>query len=139
MGKCSVLMVALLLHSLLHSAAGKTFDVRPLASHVRLLQQDGHTVAFWGDYHGQLGFTGRLLRPVPELLGATAGPDLQQLALREPGAYVLLEGRGVPPTGAVEVAPYRRKWWALLPVNIAATTLPLAAQPPPVADSGVEP
>ncbi len=115
-------VVALVLHVMLHSDAGRTFDLAPLAQRVHALQQQGRTVAFWGDYHGQLGFTGRLQQPLPELMGAEALPALQVLGRSHPGAYLVLEGRGTPPDGA-EVFAYRRKWWALVPIGVAVQLL----------------
>lgn len=115
-------VVALVLHVMLHSAAGRTFDLAPLAQRVHALQQQDRIVAFWGDYHGQLGFTGKLQQPLPELMGPEALPALQRLGRTHPGAYVVVEGRGTPPDGA-EVFAYRRKWWALLPIGLAVQTL----------------
>lgn len=115
-------VVALVLHVMLHSAAGRTFDLEPIAQRVHALQQQKHVVAFWGDYHGQLGFIGRLEHPLPELMGSGALPALQLLGRTHPGAYVVVEGRGTPPDGA-EVFAYRRKWWALVPVAVATRVL----------------
>lgn len=115
-------VVALVLHVMLHSAAGRTFDLAPIAQRTHALQQQGRVVAFWGDYHGQLGFLGRLEQPLPELLGPAAFPALQRLGRSHPGAYVVVEGRGTAPDGA-EVFAYRRKWWALVPIGAAVQWL----------------
>ncbi|MFM7067367.1 MAG: ArnT family glycosyltransferase [Gammaproteobacteria bacterium] len=120
--------IAIVLFALLHSAAGKTFNLQPIADRVAALQSAGRTVAFWGDYHGQLGFTGRLPQPLPELMGPSAPQALQSLAAAQADALVLLEGRGPPPPGA-EVFSYRRKWWALVPVDRAVTILGVTAAP----------
>jgi hypothetical protein len=115
-------VVALVLYVMLHSAAGRTFDLAPLAQRVKVLQQQDRVVAFWGDYHGQLGFVGRLERPLPELMGPEATVALQRLGRTHPGAYVVVEGRGTPPDNA-EIFAYRRKWWALVPIGVATQLL----------------
>lgn len=114
--------VAIVITVMLHSAAGATFDLTLIARRVATLQAEGRTVAFLGDYHGQLGFVGRLSQPLPELMGPMARTRLQTLATAHPDAWVLVEGRGAPPSGG-EVFPYRRKWWALLPAPLALRQL----------------
>ncbi|MBL8819002.1 MAG: glycosyltransferase family 39 protein [Planctomyces sp.] len=44
------------------------FDMRPLANHVQALEQNQVPVAWFGNYHGQLHFSGRLHKPIEELL-----------------------------------------------------------------------
>lgn len=125
----TLLAIGFLLQALLASQAGRTFDLAPAAAEVRRVQAAGHTVAFWGDYHGQLGFVGRLEHPLPELMGPQAAAHLAALARESPTAEVLVEGRGATPAAARVVFPYRRKWWALVPVAAALPLLAGAAAP----------
>lgn len=44
------------------------FDVTPLAQQVRGLEENQVPVAWYGNYHGQLHFAGRLRKPITELM-----------------------------------------------------------------------
>ena len=45
----------------------QSFDITGLAQHVARLQSEAVSVAWWGEYQGQLHFAGRLVRPITEL------------------------------------------------------------------------
>ena len=45
------------------------FDIAPLAGQVSSLQQQDLPVAWYGQYHGQLHFAGRLTEPLAEVIG----------------------------------------------------------------------
>ena len=45
-------------------------DLQPVARKVARLQQAGTPVAYWGRYHGQFHFTGRLQQPLTQLDGS---------------------------------------------------------------------
>ena len=111
------LALALGAAGLLGSAAGRAYTVAPAAREVAMLQEQGYTVAYFGQYRGQLGFMGRLERPVPELWGRA---DIGGLARREPGAFVLLESTGSPlataPQLPVAAFAYRSGYWSIWPV-----------------------
>ena len=109
-----VLSLALVTAALLGSAKGRPYGVGPAAAEVASLQRQGLTVAYLGDYHGQLGFAGRLRDPLPELRDFAA---IRTLAAREPTARVLVESRGSPlaaapllPTAALA---YRTGYWSI--------------------------
>ena len=42
----------------------KKYDLRPIAGHVAALERDGKAIAYFGKYHGQFDFLGRLTRPI---------------------------------------------------------------------------
>jgi 4-amino-4-deoxy-L-arabinose transferase-like glycosyltransferase len=110
----AVLSLALLPAALLGSATGRPYAVGPTAHEVASLQDRGITVAYYGDYHGQLGFAGRLRRPLPELWDVAAIADL---ARRDPTALVLLESRdnplGAGPQLPSSVTAYRTGFWSI--------------------------
>jgi len=88
--------------------------VGPAAAEVAALQQQGLTVAYLGDYHGQHGIVGRLRDPLPELRRPA---DLQALAARDPSARVLVESRGnplvAPPQLPSAALAYRTGYWSI--------------------------
>jgi hypothetical protein len=49
------------------ASLGRFFDLRPVASQIKDLQNDGRAVAFYGAYHGDFDFVGRLEDPLPVL------------------------------------------------------------------------
>ena len=108
------LSLALVTAALLGSATGRPYGVGPAAAEVAALQQQGLTVAYLGDYHGQLGFVGRLRDPLPELRRPA---DLQALAARDPSARVLVESRGNPLVAAPQLPSaalaYRTGYWSI--------------------------
>lgn len=120
----STLALSLCAVALLGSAAGRAYAVGPAAREVAGLQAQGITVAYLGDYHGQLGYVGRLRHPLPEL---TNLGDLDALARRDPGARVLIESRANPLRAAPRlpsaVIAYRSDFWSLW------TALQLARDP----------
>ena len=69
---------------------------------------------YYGDYHGQLGFAGRLQHPLPELWSPA---DIAALAAHDPSARVLVESRGNPldaaPLLPASVMAYRTGYWSV--------------------------
>jgi hypothetical protein len=108
------LTFALLTAALLGSATGRPYGVGPAAAEVAGLQGEGITVGYLGDYHGQLGFVGRLRRPLPELWGLA---DIEALAGKDPTARVLVESRGNPLAAAPQLPSaalaYRTGYWSI--------------------------
>jgi 4-amino-4-deoxy-L-arabinose transferase-like glycosyltransferase len=109
-----VLSLALLTTALLGSASGRPYGVGPAAAEVASLQRQGLTVGYYGNYHGQLGFAGRLRDPLPELWGPA---DVRALAARDPTARVLVESRGNPLAAAPQLPSaalaYRAGYWSV--------------------------
>lgn len=106
--------LSIVMAALLGSATGRPYGVGPAAAEVASLQAQGLTVGYYGNYHGQLGFVGRLRHPLPELWGIR---DVETLARRDPSARVLVESRGNPleaapqlPTAAIA---YRTGFWSV--------------------------
>lgn len=109
-----VLCLSIVAAALLGSAAGRAYAVGPAGREVATLQGQGLVVGYYGDYHGQLGFAGRLQQPLPELWSQE---DIAALAARDPTARVLVESRGNP-LAAAPVLPgtvmsYRAGFWSL--------------------------
>lgn len=85
---------------------GAGFDLRAPAAAVARLQSAGAEVAVIGGYHGQLGFLGRLPRPITSVAPAR----LAGWAATHPGAYVLAFKEELPATVAATLVgeyPYR--------------------------------
>lgn len=108
------LTLALLTAALLGSATGRPYGVGPAAAEVAGLQRQGITVGYLGDYHGQLGFVGRLRQPLPELWSVA---DVETLAGKDPAARVLVESRGNPLAAAPQLPSaalaYRTGYWSI--------------------------
>jgi len=110
----TVVGLSLVAAALLGSATGRPYAVGPAASEIAGLQQQGIVVGYYGDYHGQLGFAGRLRQPLPELWGPG---NIAELAKRDPSARVLLESRSNPLAAAPllpsAVMAYRTGYWSV--------------------------
>jgi len=109
-----VLGLSIMAAALLGSATGRPYGVGPAAREIAALQEQGLVVGYYGDYHGQLGFAGRLREPLPELWGPE---DIAELAARDPSARVLVESRGNPLAAAPllpgSVMAYRTGYWSV--------------------------
>jgi len=108
------LSLALVAAGLLGSAAGRPYAVDGAAREVGALQAGGHTVGYWGNYHGQFGFAGRLRQPVRELWSLG---DIAALAAQDPGAVIVLDTRRNPLEAAPQlpssVMRYRTGFWSI--------------------------
>jgi 4-amino-4-deoxy-L-arabinose transferase-like glycosyltransferase len=108
------LSLSLLAAGVLGSAAGRPYGVDGAAREVAGLQARGITVGYYGNYHGQFGFAGRLRRPVRELW--TPG-DIAALAAQDPAAVVVLDSRRNPleaaPLLPSSVMAYRTGFWSI--------------------------
>lgn len=104
--------------SLLVIGLGSTFwpgfDTRPLAEHVRALQDRDIPVAWFGNYHGQLHYVGRLRTPLAELYTPA---ELQAWLQRHPGGRVIM--RQVSPPDAAGLPE--------LPLEDASATPPVVS------------
>jgi 4-amino-4-deoxy-L-arabinose transferase-like glycosyltransferase len=109
-----VLGISLVAAALLGSATGRPYGVGPAAREIAGLQQRGLVVGYYGNYHGQLGFAGRLREPLPELWGPE---DIAALADGEPSARVLIDSRDNPLVAAPllpeSVIAYRTGYWSV--------------------------
>lgn len=116
--------LALVAAGLLGSAAGRPYGVKGAAQEVAGLQARGVTVAYYGDYHGQLGFAGRLRYPLPELWNPD---DILALAASDPSAVVLLESRanplGAAPLLPTSVMAYRTGFWSIWSARLLAANI----------------
>jgi 4-amino-4-deoxy-L-arabinose transferase-like glycosyltransferase len=108
------LSLSLLAAGVLGSAAGRPYAVDGAAREVAELQDRGITVGYYGNYHGQFGFAGRLQRPVRELWSPG---DIAALAAQEPAAVVVLDSRknplGAAPLLPSSVMAYRTGFWSI--------------------------
>jgi 4-amino-4-deoxy-L-arabinose transferase-like glycosyltransferase len=110
----ATLSMALVAAGLMGSATGRPYAVDGAAREVAALQSRGITVGYYGDYHGQFGFAGRLKQPVRELWNRA---DIAALAARDPAAVVVLDSRDNP-LGAAPLLPssvmaYRTGFWSI--------------------------
>ena len=66
------------------------YDMRPLAEYLKTQQDEGRDIAYWGKYHAQFQFLGRLQRPIQMLIShdemldwAKKHPDGEIIARRD--------------------------------------------------------
>jgi 4-amino-4-deoxy-L-arabinose transferase-like glycosyltransferase len=108
------LSLSLVAAGLMGSATGRPYAVDGAAREVAGLQAQGVTVGYYGDYHGQFGFAGRLKHPVRELWSAG---DIDALAAEDPAAVVVLDSRENPleaaPLLPSSVMAYRTGFWSI--------------------------
>ena len=114
----TVVSITLIVTALHGSEAGRSYDTRGAGREIARLQEGGVVIAYWGEYHGQLGFAGRLQAQMPEIRDLDG---LNALVAREPAARVLVVSRrnpliaaGAPPESAFA---YRRKYWSVWPAR----------------------
>lgn len=105
------------------SPAGRAYAVGGMAAEVASLQQSGRRIGYWGQYHGQLQYVGRLGQPLEELWDPA---ELATFAREQPQGLVLLDSRENPLTAGVGVpylvVPYRTGYWSLWePRHLAET------------------
>ena len=110
----TVVSVALIVTALHGSEAGRSYDTRGAAQELARLQESGVVIAYWGEYHGQLGFNGRLKQVLPEVRDLAG---LRALVATQPAARVLVVSSrnplivaGAAPESAFA---YRRKYWSI--------------------------
>jgi 4-amino-4-deoxy-L-arabinose transferase-like glycosyltransferase len=58
----TVFMISL--QGLLQPILTHGYDLRPIASYIAKMQNQGYTIAYYGKYHGQFQFLGRLKKPI---------------------------------------------------------------------------
>jgi hypothetical protein len=108
------LSLSLVAAGLTGSATGRPYAVDGAAREVAGLQARGVTVGYYGDYHGQFGFAGRLKHPVRELWSPG---DIGALAAEDPAAVVVLDSRENPleaaPLLPSSVMAYRTGFWSI--------------------------
>lgn len=138
----AVLGTALIAAGMLGSAAGRAYGVGAAAAEVGRAQQQGVAIAYYGAYHGQLGFAARLQRPVLQLADAAS---IARLSRDHPGALVLVESDRNP-LAAAPVLPqsayhYRTGHWSLWRAGALALhpgALATIGAPPPSPDGAGE-
>jgi len=137
----AVLSTALVAAGMLESAAGRAYGVGTAAAEVGQAQRQGLVVAYFGDYHGQIGFAGRLEEPVLRLADAAS---IARLSRTHPSAVVLVESYRNPlvaaPVLPFSVFTYRTGFWSLWRAEVLARHPGVLAQidapNPPADDSG---
>jgi 4-amino-4-deoxy-L-arabinose transferase-like glycosyltransferase len=101
-------LLTLLLLSALYLAFAaplrRAYDLRPVARYLASAEREGRPIAYAGDYHGQLHFLGRLVRPFEEIPPAAGWRWLES----HPRGKVVEELDGLPAGArAGFVQPYR--------------------------------
>ena len=74
------------------------YNMRPMAVYLKSQQQAGHDVAYWGKYHAQFQFLGRLEQPIPMLLDIS---EVQSWIAAHPQGEVIAR-RDNPITGMAQ-------------------------------------
>lgn len=72
------------------------YDMRPMAQYLKTQQQAGRNVAYWGKYHAQFQFLGRLEQPIPMLVDMD---EVAQWVSAHPNGEIIAR-RNNPITGA---------------------------------------
>ncbi len=83
---CSVLFICLLLSGLSHGLWNQ-FDMRPLGVAIKQLADEQVPIAWFGDYHGQLGFAGRMTTPLFEVVSRE---ELDKWLVEHPDGHVIV-------------------------------------------------
>ncbi len=128
----SVAGLAVLLAALSLSPRARSYGVEDVAREVRDLRAQGVPVAYYGTYHGQLGYAARLAEPMVEL---HRHRQLTAVAAAAPDTRVIVTSRKDPAAVAgdtpVRVFGYRNGYWSIWPADR------LAADPGVLDDIGV--
>jgi 4-amino-4-deoxy-L-arabinose transferase-like glycosyltransferase len=106
LGVLSVCVVTVLQLGIFPVAA-PAYDMRPVSRFIAQLQAEGHAVAVADEYHGQFGFSGRLVQPLEQLDATT----VDAWANRHPQGYLVMVVRTPDEfADAVYTQPYRSKY-----------------------------
>jgi hypothetical protein len=99
------------------AAGGQAFDMKPVATHLAMIEARSRPIAHLGKYHGQFHFAGRLVRPLTVLGTSEVGP----WAARHPDGVVVAYSRGEPIPGAQFSQRMRGRFVSVLPARTAAS------------------
>lgn len=92
----------------------KRYDLSVIAGHLAALEADGHAIAYFGKYHGQFHFLGRLKRPFA-MIGLKSGDQARFLAA-EPNGVVIAKYDNLPKEAlALFTHGYRSYTYAVWP------------------------
>jgi 4-amino-4-deoxy-L-arabinose transferase-like glycosyltransferase len=98
----AALVVAL--HLVLHPALMRAYDLRPISQHLKGLQDAGATIGFFGNYHGEFNFVGRL----PNVIDELDEGELAAWSAAHPGAKVVVFTYQLPASARPEFQqPFR--------------------------------
>jgi len=86
--------VVLAIHLAAKPLLAKRYDLRPMATQLAALEQDGKTIAYFGKYHGQFHFLGRLKRPMVSI--GQEGGDTEAFLRDHPEGVVVAKYRHLP-------------------------------------------
>ncbi len=92
------------------TAAAPAYDMRPIGRFIAQAQAEGREVAVALQYHGQFGFSGRLLQPLAQLDATTLALWVQQ---HPQGYLVMVMPRPDEFADAVYTQPYRGRYLAI--------------------------
>jgi hypothetical protein len=94
----------------LFTAASPAYDMRPVSRFIAQAQAEGREVAIVDRYHGQFGFSGRLVQPLVQLEATTLAAWAQQ----HPQGYLVMAVRRPDEfADAVYTQPYRGRYLAI--------------------------
>ena len=98
----------------------KRYDLRAMAGHLAALEDDGKAIAYFGKYHGQFHFLGRLKRPMTMI--GLLGDDEARFLSTHPDGVVIAKYDNLP-TKAVPLFtyPYRNYTYAVWPAAALIT------------------
>ena len=72
----------------------KRYDLRKIAEHNSTLEENGTTIAYFGKYHGQFHFMGRLKNRIPPI--GLIGDDVTEFLAAYPDGVVIAKYDNLP-------------------------------------------
>jgi 4-amino-4-deoxy-L-arabinose transferase-like glycosyltransferase len=89
----------------------QAYDLTPVAQRLGSWERQGLPLAYYGKYHGQFTFLGRLGKPLA-IVGKVPG-DTREWAGRNPGGKVVVNHRDKPAGSPAYLQPFRRQFIAV--------------------------
>jgi 4-amino-4-deoxy-L-arabinose transferase-like glycosyltransferase len=86
----------------------KRYDLEAMAGHIAALERDGKEIAYFGKYHGQFDFLGRLNRPISSI-GLETG-DEEKFLKANPAGVVIAKYDNLPTQAAPLFTHYFRSY-----------------------------
>ena len=95
------------------------YDLRPLATKIRAWMEEGRPVAYYGKYHGEFQFTGRLPHPI-ERIPAEIFETTDDWAWEHPHGIVVFKSRArIDDDRTLVVQPFRSGYFLAWPASAA--------------------